>query len=87
MKTANKVMAVLAMVVLALSAVSTAQADAITWGAATNIAADTDVLNTGTFKYAVAFGGTSDTVNGVPFTSVSGGPGRVIQFSQVYPEA
>jgi hypothetical protein len=51
----NKAHALLAVVVLALAA-STATAGLITWGAAQNISAESDLLNTGTPLYAYAFG-------------------------------
>jgi len=41
----------------------------ITWGPATTVAADTDVSTTGTLQYAVHWGGTDATLNGVAFTA------------------
>ena len=45
-----------------------AHAAAITWGAATNISADTDVISPGSLAYAYTLSNTTTTINGVPFT-------------------
>ncbi len=63
----RKIMCV-AMVVLALSAVSTAQAGLITWGTAQNITGDSDVSLQGTLDHAYG-GASAATVNGVSFTN------------------
>ncbi len=55
-----------------LTAAATLQGAAITWGPATGIASDTDVLNAGTPVYAYTWSGIASTVNGVSFT---GSPG------------
>ena len=44
----------------------------IVWGPATTIAGDSDVTTDGVLMYAVHWGGTDDTVNGVAFTAPSG---------------
>ncbi|HLH53362.1 MAG TPA: hypothetical protein VKY92_07085 [Verrucomicrobiae bacterium] len=49
---------------------------AITWGPASDIAGDTDVINTGALVYAYEWGTMPSTINGVSFTSsytVNGG--------------
>ena len=51
-----------------LTAAATLQGAAITWGPATGIAGDSDVLNTGTPVYAYSWSGVASTVNGVSFT-------------------
>ncbi|HLX61616.1 MAG TPA: MBG domain-containing protein, partial [Planctomycetota bacterium] len=45
--------------------------NAIVWGAATTIAADTDVSTTGTMQYAYNWNGTTQTVNGQTFVGAS----------------
>jgi fibronectin-binding autotransporter adhesin len=44
---------------------------AITWGAPTTIAGDTDVLNVGAFSYGYDFANSTQTVNGVTFTGTN----------------
>ena len=60
---------VLAAVSLGLAA--TASAQTITWGSATTMSLDTDVLTTGALDRAYIFNGIS-TINGVSFTNFSG---------------
>jgi PEP-CTERM motif len=55
----------------AFGAAFTTEAATITWGAAQNIAGDSDVDTTGTFLGAANFNGIDTTVNGVLFTFVS----------------
>ena len=55
-----------------LTAAATLQGAAITWGPATDIAGDSDVLNAGTLVYAYAWSGIASTVNGVSFTGSEG---------------
>ena len=49
--------------------VQTASAQTITWGSATTMSADSDVLTTGALDRAYLLGGGSTTVNGVAFSS------------------
>ena len=46
-----------------------AHAAPIAWGTASTVAGDSDVSTTGTLQYAVHWGGTDATVNGVSFTA------------------
>jgi hypothetical protein len=68
---------VLTLALFAFVATGTAHAAVINWGAATNVAAGTDVLNTGTSVYAYAFGTDvgPQSVNGVDFAvgDIAGG--------------
>ena len=58
-----------AMVIDAVLAGGSAQAAAITWGAATTIAGDSDVATDGVLQYAEHWAGVDGTVNGVAFTA------------------
>jgi hypothetical protein len=55
-----------------LMAAARLQGAAITWAPATDIAGDSDVLNTGTPVYAYSWSGITSTVNGVRFTGSAG---------------
>ena len=56
---------------VALFASTGAHGAAITWGTATTIAANTDVITTGALKYAYTESNGSATVNGVVFSAGS----------------
>lgn len=45
-----------------------AQSAPVTWGLATTVSSDSDVITTGTFSYAYTLSNTTPTVNGVTFT-------------------
>jgi hypothetical protein len=69
---------ILAMVAVVLTLPDTLHGAPITWGPATDIAGDSDVVNMGALVYAYEWSLTASIVNGVSFTvssSISGGEG------------
>lgn len=57
-----------------LAVTGTLRGAAITWGPATDIAGDTDVVNTGVLVYSYEWDALPSTVNGVSFTALMGDP-------------